>query len=311
MGNNSRSQNEPPLVRVAEVVATVVAAIVAVLAFLWQIGLGDFISSGTETPPTPMEISDATIKLWVGSTWISPKDGMVMMFVPAGEFSMGSEDGANDEKPVHTVYLDSFWIDKTEVTNAMYAKCVEAGKCDPPYYISSYTHDSYYGNSEFNDFPMTNVTWYDAKAYCEWRGDGTRLPTEAEWEKAASWDDDKKEKRVYPWGDSIDCSFANYWGKDGGCTDDTTKVGSYPSGASFYGLLDMAGNVWEWVSSLYQSYPYSATDGREDLFASGSRVLRGGSWVFLDSGVRSSLRYRYSPDNTDYVIGFRCARSQP
>ena len=91
---------------------------------------------------------------------------------------MGSEDGANDEKPVHTVYLDSFWIDKTEVTNAMYAKCVEAGKCDPPYYISSYTHDSYYGNSEFNDFPMTNVTWYYAKAYCEWRGDGTRLPTE-------------------------------------------------------------------------------------------------------------------------------------
>jgi len=247
----------------------------------------------------------------VGSTQISPNDGMVMMFVPAGEFSMGSEYGDADEKPVHTIYLDSYWMDKTEVTNAMYAKCADAGKCDPPNSTGSYTRSSYYGNSEFNDFPVIYVSWNDAKAYCEWREDGMRLPTEAEWEKAASWDDAKKEKRVYPWGDSISCSFANYWGKYGDCVGDTTKVSNYSSDASFYGLMDMAGNVWEWVSSLYLAYPYSASDGREDLTASGNRVLRGGSWYYYSYSSRSSFRFRLTPDSADDYVGFRCARSHP
>jgi formylglycine-generating enzyme required for sulfatase activity len=257
--------------------------------------------------PAPTQNSDVSNpEPGVGSTWTSPKDGMVMMFVPAGTFTMGS---GSDE---HEVTLADFWIDKTEVTNAMYANCVGEGKCDAPNSMGSHTRSSYYGNLEFEDFPVIYVSWYDAKAYCEWRGDGTHLPTEAEWEKAASWDDTKKEKRVYPWGDSISCSFANYRGKNGGCIGDTTKVGSYPSGASFYGLLDMAGNVWEWVSSLYQSYPYSPTDGREDLSASGSRVLRGGSWNYSDGSARSANRSGGDPTYASLnYIGFRCSRSLP
>ncbi|MCZ2122125.1 MAG: formylglycine-generating enzyme family protein, partial [Anaerolineales bacterium] len=269
------------------------------------------------TTPTPTVTSTPSItptpKPGVGSTWISPKDGMVMMFVPAGEFSMGSNTGESDERPIHTVYLDSYWIDKTEVTNAMYKKCVDAGKCNPPNSSKSYTRDSYYGNSEFNDFPVIYVSWNDAKAYCDWRGDGTRLPTEAEWEKAASWDDDKKEKRVYPWGDSISCSFANYWGKDGGCIGDTTKVGSYPSGASFYGALDMAGNVWEWVADWYNAAYYGSSPSSNPLGPTSGqyRVLRGGSWLNGNNYVRSSYRNWFTPDDPYIVFGFRCARSLP
>ena len=115
--------------------------------------------------------------------------------------------------------------------------------------------------------------------------------------------------RVYPWGDGIDCSMANYGGTDG-CVGDTSMVGSYTDGKSPYGALDMAGNVWEWVSTLYSSYPYHASDGREDADASGSRVLRGGSWNVNGYEVRSAYRFiRYSPDDTYYDIGFRCATS--
>ena len=125
---------------------------------------------------------------------ISEKDGMVMVYVPAGEFQMGSENGSSDEKPVHTVDLDAFWIDQTEVTNAMYARCVDAGECDPPSSFRSSTHDSYYGNPEFDDYPVIYVSWNDAIAYCEWAD--SRLPTEAEWEKAAGWNEDANRQGV-------------------------------------------------------------------------------------------------------------------
>ena len=269
----------------------------------------------TPTLRLPTETSTITFtstpEFSVGSTLVSPKDGMTMLYIPAGEFSMGSESGNDDEKPVHTVYLDSYWMDQTEVTNAKYAKCVEAGKCDPPSSSNSYTRDSYYGNSEFNDYPVIYVSWNDAKAYCEWRGDGTRLPTEAEWEKAASWDDDKKEKRVHPWGDSIDCTFANYQGNNEACVGDTTKVGSYSSGASFYGLLDMAGNIWEWVADWYSETFYASSPASNPLGpASGQyRVLRGGTWGYYVGDVRSASRSGDYPTDVDDYVGFRCARS--
>jgi serine/threonine-protein kinase len=140
-----------------------------------------------------------------------------------------------------------------------------------------------------------------AKTYCEWRD--ARLPTEAEWEKAARGTDE----RVYPWGNQISCDNANYYK----CNGDTTSVGSYSSGVSPYGIFDMAGNVWEWVSSLYQNYPYSATDGRENLTASGSRALRGGAWNHLDVNVRASSRSWVDPSYFDNFVGFRCSRSLP
>jgi serine/threonine-protein kinase len=231
----------------------------------------------------------------------SENDGMTMVFVPEGEFTMGSNNsGQSDERPEHQVNLDAFWIDQTEVTNAMYEKCVSDGDCQEPNNTSSYTHSSYYGNPEFDNFPVIYVDWNQANAYCSWAG--RRLPTEAEWEKAARGED----AFTHPWGNDLpNNNLLNFNAAIG----DTTEVGAYPNGASPYGALDMAGNVWEWVSSLYQSYPYDANDGRENLSDSGSRPLRGGAWNDVDNDVRSADRFRFVPTNTVNNLGFRCARS--
>ncbi|MBK8618198.1 MAG: formylglycine-generating enzyme family protein, partial [Anaerolineales bacterium] len=251
----------------------------------------------TETPiPTPI--------LDIGSTEISSMDGMTLLYVPKSEFLMGSTNAdalaSSDEKPQHSVMVDAFWIDQTEVTNAMYAKCVAANQCDPPNETKSYTRPSYYGNSEFDNYPVIYVSWNDALAYCSWAG--RELPTEAQWEKAARGTDG----RIYPWGEDISCDKANY---QRNCDGDTSPVKNYPNGVSPYGAYDMAGNVWEWVSSLYQPYPYDANDGREDLSSSSSRVLRGGSWSYGNYLVRSALRYRVDPAVTYGIVGFRCSRS--
>ena len=240
--------------------------------------------------------------LGIGSTQISPNDGAVMVFVPAGDFEMGSNDGNNDEQPVHTVYLDGFWIDQTEVTNAMYTKCVADGTCQKPASTNSSSHSSYYGNSEFDDYPVIYVDWNMANAYCSWAG--RRLPTEVEWEKAARG----TQAFTYPWGNASPNSGLLNYNQN---VYDTMKVGQYTDGASIYGALDMAGNVWEWVSSLYQSYPYDAHDGRENMISSDARVLRGGSWVSDGYSVRSSYRYEHVPGFTYDYFGFRCVCSLP
>ena len=260
----------------------------------------------TETiEPTPkIVLPSSTPVPDIGSTIISTKDGMVQVYVPAGEFEMGSED-YGDEKPIHTVYLDEYWIDQTEVTNEMYAKCVADGKCDPPSSSKSYTRDSYYGNTEFDDYPVMYVSWHDANAYCTWAE--RRLPTEAEWEKAAGWNEDTQSQMLYPWGSESGESYANYNQNVG----DTTVVGSYESGKSFYGAYDMAGNIWEWTSSLYKSYPYDEADGREDALDVGRRVLRGGSWYGNVLNLRSADRGNNDPALTSSNIGFRCSRSRP
>ena len=265
---------------------------------------------------------------------VSEKDGMRQMLVPAGEFTMGSTQAEVDvavaqceaivgvgncqdinlesEMPQHKVDVAEFWIDETEVTNKMYAQCVAEGGCTPPSDTTSYTHDSYYGNPQFDAYPVIYADWYQATAYCEWAG--RRLPTEAEWEKAARGTDG----RVYPWGDAFDGTKLNFCDKncpadwadktaDDGYAD-VAPVGSYPAGASPYGALDMAGNVWEWTKSKYVAYPYKDGDGRNDENGTDDRVLRGGSWYDDGFLVRAANRSFVNPDVGNGDIGFRCSQ---
>jgi len=249
-------------------------------------------SSRTPTPtPLPVEITDFK--------------GVTMRLVPAGEFTMGSDGDDNSLNPAHRVYLDAFYMDKYEVTNARYADCVTAGVCDPPHFTRSDFRDDYYSNSQYDNFPVIFVDWTMAKTYCEaWRG--ARLPTEAEWEKAARGTDG----RSYPWGEGINCDQANYDGAPNTfnfCVGDTSEVGIYESGQSPYGLYDMAGNVFEWVSSINKSYPYDAADGREDPTGGGSRVIRGGAWSQGPNDQQVFYRSWVGPDQYESEIGFRCA----
>jgi len=223
---------------------------------------------------------------------VSGAKGGEMVRVPAGEFIMGSDSGGADEKPVHRVYLDEFFIDKYEVTNEQYLQCVSAGPCSP---------NEKYGGFTDPQQPVVGVDWTQASTYCSWAG--KRLPTEAEWEKAARGTDG----RTYPWGEGIDCSRANY----GDCKHGKTKlVGSYPSGASPYGAMDMAGNVWEWVADWYDEKYYASSPNQNPKGpSSGSyRVLRGGSWYNGTGDLRSSDRFNNGPVGRYYYRGFRCAR---
>jgi eukaryotic-like serine/threonine-protein kinase len=279
-------------------IAAIAGGVVAVVALtLW--------ARSCATPPavpqavvkvvTPVVTQSATATpgLGIGSTMISEKDGMTLVYVPAGEFLMGST-GANmqassGEKPQHKVTLDAYWIDRTEVMADQYAKCVAAGKCTKPRCT---------GTGE-GDHPVVCVTWQDAANYCAWAR--RRLPTEAEWEKAARGPDGRK----YPWGNkSPDCARANYYG----CKGVTAAVGSYSAGASPYGALDMAGNVWEWVNDWYSSYFGSSSVSNPQGPATGTdRVLRGGGWSFQEDSLRSAYRRSERPASQHDTLGFRCA----
>jgi formylglycine-generating enzyme required for sulfatase activity len=240
-------------------------------------------------------------------TEITDAKGVPMRLVPAGEFAMGTNDvlefDTGAEKPVHTVYLDSYYIDKFEVTNLAYKSCVDAGVCIPPIDSSNDVQASYYSDSKFKDYPVVFITWYMAGTYCEWRG--ARTPTEAQWEKAARGDGGRK----YPWGnDEVDCSKANY---DPSCVGDATKVGSYPSGKSPYGVYDMAGNVFEWTADWFSKTYYDASPRSNPLGSEtgDARVIRGGSWTGnIDYRVRVDIRLGLDPNSAWESGGFRCAK---
>jgi formylglycine-generating enzyme required for sulfatase activity len=254
-----------------------------------------FGSGPPEIPATPQ----------IGSELVSPSDGMNLVYVPEGEFSMGIENGLLGVTP-QNVYLAAFWIDKTEVTNGMYAICVNAGTCQPPSDLSSSTRSSYFGNPQYTDYPVINVSWNDAQSYCAWAG--RRLPTEAEWEKAARGPDG----RMYPWGNNEPtCSLANTnIDVQGNCVGDTRAAGTYPAGASPYGALDMTGNVSEWsvyeVGETVNAPPAPSTPGGSSgIFT----AVRGGSWSTNEYTIRPIHRYKYTTTYAENDFGIRCALS--
>ncbi len=252
----------------------------------------------TVNPDFPEVMTDPTTD-WEPITKVFDEvDGVEMVLVPAGCFLMGSNQGDTDERPVHEYcFREPYWIDTTEVTRAMYETCLEDGACTE-------TLESDFSDSDTQ--PMNRVTWFQAVDYCEWRE--ARLPTEAEWEFAARG----PQSLVYPWGNDFNPDAVVYAANAGGVTAD---VGSIADGASWVGVYDLSGNVWEWTSTIYLSsdfpYPYDADDGREDPDdEERSRVIRGGSF-FVDDAfeLRSSFRNFLEPDNgEDGTVGFRCAR---
>ncbi len=270
--------------------------------------------------PVPTDTPSPTVTPVEIVTMLAPKDEMLLVYIPAGEFMMGSTRAddpqtLDEEMPQHKVYLDAYWIDQNEVTNAQYALCVaDNGACTPPRDTYSLTRGSYFGDNQYGNYPVIYVSWSQAAAYCAWAG--RRLPTEAEWEKAARG----PAGNIYPWGNDFDGTRANYcdincnngW-KDDNFDDgytDTAPVRDYPTGASEYGVLDMAGNVYEWIADWYgpyrrdyQSNPTGPAEGQE-------HIIRGGSWgddaAHIRAAVRSHVAYLDFQEN---FIGFRCARS--
>ncbi|HMX76448.1 MAG TPA: bifunctional serine/threonine-protein kinase/formylglycine-generating enzyme family protein [Anaerolineales bacterium] len=223
---------------------------------------------------------------------ITDSKNAVMVLVPEGDFVMGSDNGDEDERPVHTVYLDEFYIDKYEVTNSDYRVCVVDGVCKPPQDMTNYN------NPKYENHPVVYVDWEMARTYCDWRD--AQLPTEAQWEKAARGMD----ARTYPWGEGIACSQANYLS----CIEDTQPFDSYAGSLSPYGAYNMAGNVWEWVADWYSpAYDVSETDNPVGAESGERRVLRGGGWNQHEYLLRTSARLGVVPTDVFLSFGFRCA----
>lgn len=297
---------------------------------------------GSDAPaaptPSPASAPAATPDPRLSETRIRPADGAAMVYVPAGEFQMGSDyeetryalalckehaGSASEaistcgpsvfanEGPAHAVALDAFWMDRTEVTNGQYARCVDSGRCDPPVDAGSYTRKTYYGEPAYGDYPVVWVTQQQAADYCAW-AEG-RLPTEAEWEFAARG----PESRIFPWGDTFDPAHLNYCDsqcptdmRDLGADDgfaDTAPVGSFPSGISWCGALDMAGNVREWVADWFGHYSAGRQENPAGPPAGTSRIPRGGCWLDRPDDARSANRGENAPDYTRHKVGFRCA----
>lgn len=286
-----------------------------------------------EAKPTSTHTSDTTHD--IGSTMVNLVDGAVMVYVPEGEFLMGSEDGYSNEKPEHLVYLDAFWIYQHPVTNVQFAAFIDSTGHETTAEEMGWSYvfedrgwvkrdGADWGAPEGpgsslagrEDHPVVHVSWFDASVYCAWAGG--RLLSEAEWEKAARGTDGRK----HPWRESPVISYkVNYC--DVNCPssypdtnwDDgfekTSPVGSYPLGASPYGALDMVGNVWEWVADwfgedYYSRSPYENPAGPDN---GAYRVMRGSSWLTEVRYLRVSIRNGDDPGLSSGDIGFRCLRS--
>lgn len=296
------NNDDPEPVSEAQATATVESAVIAAL---------------TQIAPTPTPLPRPTDLPTPTPLPIITDLGNRMLFVPSGLFVMGSDEGERDEQPARRVELDAYFIDETEVTVGQYAVCVDAGECRRPPAIG----ENYYGNPDFDDYPVIFVNWTDARNFCEWRG--ARLPSEAEWEKAASFDPAANTSYRYPWGDVFDGTRLNFC--DVNCTStarDTNyndgyryaaPVGTYGNGRSPIGAYDMAGNVMEWVSDWYEfryyrdgpaSNPMGPLEGEFKSF-------RGGSWLSSADEVQSVARANFDPLVNQANLGFRCAITAP
>ena len=278
---------------------------------LWRYGAATL---GPEAPDSAVTVTAPT----TSPANVSAED---MVLIPAGEFRMGSGEAEAamalaqcnespgescqsesffDETPPHAVYVDAFLIDKYEVTNGRYRACEDAGVCTTPKSLTSYSRYPYYSSPDYADYPVIYVDWFQAKAFCEW--EDKRLPTEAEWEKAARGTD----ARTYPWGGAEpSLELASYGGGD------TGPMGDHPAGASPYGVMDMAGNVWEWVNDWYDAdyYRNSPANNPQGPGSGKYRTLRGGSWNYGYLDLRTANRYGIYPDFSYSNFGFRCVRS--
>jgi formylglycine-generating enzyme required for sulfatase activity len=270
------------------------------------------------TPPTPTPTT---------TPFPTPTPGPIttgtdsrMLYIAGGVFRMGNDEGERNEQPSHLARLDPFYIDETEVTNGAYAQCVADGACDPPDSPNASYHPSYYGDAAYDDYPVIFVTWYDADAFCTWRE--ARLPTEAEWEKAAGFDPVAFTRTLYPWGETFDGTLWNWC--DSNCAQewrdttfddghrDTAPVGSYAAGRSYLGVADMLGNVMEWTADWYDAAYYNESVDFNPLgpLEGDAKVIRGGSW-FSRSDVTVTARSAFVPTVSRANLGFRCAMEQP
>ncbi len=274
--------------------------------------------TSTNTPPpteTPQP-EEPSAGLAPSETWIRPIDGAVMVYVPAGEFERGSFLYGN-ERPEHTVSLDDFWLDQTEVTNAQFAAFlneqgnqaeggvtwldVDADEC-----LIEQRGGTFHPKDGYADHPVVEISWFGATAYCTWAE--SRLPTEAEWEYAARG----PESLNYPWGNKWQVGLANC--ADDSCEDgyeQTAPVGSFPAGASWVGAYDLAGNVFEWINDWHAEdyYERSPQDNPTGPASGTRRGLRGGSWLFAGGEIRGAARWENEPTETKSYYGFRCAAS--
>lgn len=270
----------------------------------------------TVTPsPTHTPTITPTPTPQLGDTWTRPVDGMTLAYVPAGEFQMGSTDEQfryvvgvcvadgntgsaceglfDDELPAHTVMLNAFWIDRTEVTNSQYQTCVTAGICRASVYQDDKTYDG-------ADYPVVGVDWADAQTYCAWAGG--QLPTEAQWEYAARG----PEGWVYPWGNDWRAEDVNCYKH---CNDEyetVAPVDSFPQAASWVGSLNMVGNAWEWTADWAGDYSSERQENPLGPSEGTSRVVRGGGWNTLQRSVRTANRHWIAPTSRVDYVGFRC-----
>ena len=248
------------------------------------------------------------------------QDAADMIRIPAGTFTMGSDTRAADEKPKHKVYLDAYYIGKYEVTNAEYYEFwklqADSSQKVPKHTPENFTHLPHIGDwparaARFPNHPVVGISWHDANAYAAWKG--MRLPTEAEWEKAARGYTD----RVWPWGNAVE-PHANTAANDDGYENRLAPVGSFPKGKSYYGVMDMAGNVWEWTadwySDVYYGYSTQATTKRPKKNPTGPdigswRVIRGGSWIDKIARCSTTFRFYLYPNLKTSFVGFRLAKT--